>query len=197
MSMQKKTLAILVALSVGVSFGAAAGGKKPRPIPENPKPQHHFWKKAGGGLSERGPGHLLSDVDFSQSLTVTSTTKAYDIQVGNPTYGDYEVDADADGDNEINANAGGKAQRPTRKVSRFSRRGGERGRNHNGDHDLNKIVAKGGTATGGDLDYKLVIKGNTVNYTGPMNGFVSGNTVSGIGNAVNSAVSINAQSTTF
>jgi hypothetical protein len=207
MSMQKKTLAILVALSVGASFGALANGSEnghhngkghyQGPQTETPVSPKYFWKRGrtGGGISERGNGHLASHGGkvHVESYTIEQKiiNKNNDITNGNVNLNwdqdvkDNDVDADADANPDLTV---GQSKRHGKKrYSSYRKMPGS-------EADLDRNVANGGTA-------RLVATQNMKFKTGDatangaaFNGIGVQNVNTGLNVGIQSSVNVNGAS---
>lgn len=202
MSMQKKTLAILVALSVGASFGALANGSDTGHTNGN---GHHkgnshehpdYWKgKKRGGRGDsyrRGDSYslrigTLSYYDLDVDQTIESKQKA---ELGSFSFdwdqekNDASADADADANPDFTS----------------GRQGGKK-RHHgyggypSSEADLASNTANGGTARAMAASSMKVKTGdNTVGNSAAFHGIGTQTAVSGMSVSVQNSVNINSSS---
>jgi hypothetical protein len=202
MSMQKKTLAILVALSVGASFGALANGSSTghtngnghnngynHEQPEKPD----YWKGnkrggRGGGYSYRRGDSLhlsVGDVAYS-SQSIESKQKA--------DLGSFDFDWDQE-KNDATADADAKANPDLTS----GRQGGYKRhygyRKPSSEADLASNSADGGTARAiASSSMKVKTGDNTIGNSAAMNGIGTQTAVSGMSVSVQNSVNINASS---
>ncbi|WP_139215152.1 hypothetical protein [Oceanisphaera psychrotolerans] len=203
MSMKKKTLAILVALSVGASFGALANGSSTGHNNGNGHNNGYdhehgdYWKGKkrggrGGGYSySRGDSLRLSvgDVEINALAVTQSIESKQKAELGN-----FDFDWDQE-KNDATADADAKANPDLTS----GRQGGYKRhygyRKPSSEADLDSNSADGGTARAmATSSMKVKTGDNTIGNSAAMNGIGTQTAVSGMSVSVQNSVNINASS---
>jgi hypothetical protein len=202
MSMQKKTLAILVALSVGASFGALANGSDQGHTTGNGHKHYEehdhdhdysdYWKGKkrggrGGDSYSRGDSLRLSvgDIDiYAISQTIESKQKA---DLGNVDFNWDQEKNDASADADAKANPDLTSGRQGMKKRRY-------GYGHpSSEADLASNSADGGKAFAvASSSMKVRTGDNTVGNSAAFHGIGTQTAVSGMNVSVQNSVNINA-----
>ncbi|WP_157953726.1 hypothetical protein [Oceanimonas marisflavi] len=193
MSIKKKTLAVMVALSVGASFGALANGSdtghsnglghQKHKIVKHEEVHNYYWKNKRGRY---GSGIRTGDITYtSKSLNVRqridSTQRA--------ELGDVDFNWDQK-DNKVKADADAKANPDL--TSSYSKK---RRYHHypTSEADLDSNSANGGTARAMmSASMKVKTGNNTNDNSGAFHGIGAQTAVSGMNVSVQNSVNVNA-----